>query len=73
VDRLWQEAQLLLAAGTVTTATTISSALVYLLLDQERLIVLLGELEEAMPVTSKPVKTSELENLPYMVCESVLP
>ena len=67
VDRLWQEAQLLLAAGTVTTATSISSALVYLLLDQDKLIVLLQELEAAMPDITNPKRQAELERLPYLV------
>ncbi|TVY42227.1 Cytochrome P450 monooxygenase [Lachnellula occidentalis] len=66
VDRLWQEAQLLLAAGTVTTATSLSSALVYLLLDPKRMGVLLNELENAMPDMSKPRSDSELEQLPYL-------
>lgn len=65
VGRLWQEAQLLLAAGTVTTAVTISSAFVYLLLDPERLGVLMEELETAIPDITKPLKTHELEQLPY--------
>lgn len=67
VGRLWQEAQLLLAAGTVTTATSIGSALVYLLLDQPRLQVLLEELETAMPDVTKPRRQAELEQLPYLV------
>ncbi|KAE8445439.1 hypothetical protein EG329_013452 [Mollisiaceae sp. DMI_Dod_QoI] len=65
-DRLWQEAQLLLSAGTVTTAGAISAALVYLLLDHERLAVLLEELEFAMPDLNKPITASELEQLPYL-------
>lgn len=67
VDRLWQEAQLLLSAGTVTTATSLSSALVYLLLDPERLQILLQELENAVPDITKPMKQAELERLPYLV------
>jgi cytochrome P450 len=67
VDRLWQEAQLLLAAGTVTTATSLSSALVFLLLDQDRLKVLLEELEVAMPDISKPTREADLQRLPYLV------
>jgi cytochrome P450 len=67
VDRLWQEAQLLLTAGTVTTATSISSALVYLLLDPKRLGVLLEELENAMPDITKPKSSVELEKLAYLV------
>ncbi len=67
VDRLGQEAQLLLAAGTVTTATAISSALVYLLLDLKRLQILLEELETAMPSITGSLKESELEQLPYLV------
>ncbi|TVY18026.1 Cytochrome P450 monooxygenase sdnE [Lachnellula arida] len=66
VDRLWQEAQLLLGAGTVTTATSISSAIVYLLLDPKRMGVLLDELENAMPDVTKPKGESELAQLPYL-------
>ena len=68
VDRLWQEAQLLLAAGTVTTATAIGSAMVYLLLDPKRLQVLLEELESAQPDITKPRREADLEQLPYLVC-----
>jgi len=72
VGRLWQEAELLLAAGTVTTATTIASALVYLLLDPPRLQILLEELETALPDVTKPKTQKELEKLPYFVsCECV--
>lgn len=67
MDRLWQEAQLLLSAGIVTTATSISSAIVYLLLDHKRLGVLLEELESAMPDITKPTREAELEKLPYLV------
>jgi hypothetical protein len=67
VGRFWQEAQLLLSAGTVTTATSISSALVYLLLDEDRMIVLLEELETAVPDTTKPKRQADLEQLPYLV------
>lgn len=66
VDRLWQEAQLLLGAGTVTTATTIAAAFVYLMLDQERLVVLLEELEFGMPDINKPITSLQLEKLPYL-------
>jgi cytochrome P450 len=65
--RLWEEAQLLIAAGTITTATSISSAFVYLLLDPKRLQVLLQELETAIPIPSKPPRQAELEQLPYLV------
>jgi hypothetical protein len=65
--RLWEEAQLLIAAGTITTATSISSAFVYLLLDPKRLQVLLEELETAIPIPSKPPRQAELEQLPYLV------
>ena len=67
VGRLWEEAQLLIAAGTVTTAASISSAFVYLLLDPKRLQVLLEELETAIPIPSKPSRQAELEQLPYLV------
>lgn len=67
VGRLWQEAQLLLSAGTVTTATSIGSALVYLLLDPRRMQILLEELETAMPDITNPKRQTELEKLPYLV------
>ncbi|KAH6662329.1 cytochrome P450 [Halenospora varia] len=66
VSRLSQEAQLLLVAGTVTTANTLSSAVVYLLLDPEKLQILMEELEVAIPGLSEPVKMKELEKLPYL-------
>ena len=69
-DRLWQEAQLFLAAGTVTTATSIASALVYLLLDKPRLQILLEELENAVPSIATPPKQAQLERLPYLVCQN---
>ena len=67
VSRFSQESELLLVAGTVTTATSLASALVYLLLDEKRFQVLLEELEEAMPDIAKPVREAELEKLPYLV------
>ena len=67
LERFAQEAQLLLVAGTVTTATALASAIVYLLLDEKRLIVLMEELEGAIPDITKPAKEAELEALPYLV------
>jgi cytochrome P450 len=67
VRRFSEESQLLLVAGTATTATALASAIVYLLLDEKRLQVLLRELEEAIPNITKPAKEAELENLPYLV------
>jgi cytochrome P450 len=67
VHRLNQEAQLLLSAGTVTTATSISSAFVYLFLDPKRMQVLMEELEDAIPDITKPVREAEVEKLPYIV------
>ncbi|KUJ14554.1 cytochrome P450 [Mollisia scopiformis] len=66
VNRLWQEAQLLLTAGTATTAAALASVFVYLLLDQERLAVLLEELEFAMPDINKPISATDLERLSYL-------
>jgi hypothetical protein len=65
--RFSQESQVLLLAGSVTTASILASALVYLLLDEKRLQVLIEELEEAIPDITKPVKESELQKLPYLV------
>jgi hypothetical protein len=47
------------------------SALVYLLLDPERLQVLLVELEAAFPDIAEPKPQAELERLPYFVCARV--
>lgn len=66
VPRLAQEGQLLLSAGTATTATTLANALVYLFLDPDRLKILMAELEEAVPNLSKLTYT-QLEKLPYLV------
>jgi cytochrome P450 len=70
-ERFAQEAQLLLVAGTVTTATALASAIVYLLLDEKRLIVLMEELEGAMPDITKPASEAELEALPYLVSSNI--
>lgn len=67
VQRFSQESQLLLVAGTITTATALASAIIYLLLDEKRLQVLLEELKAAMPDITKPAKEAELENLLYLV------
>jgi hypothetical protein len=40
---------------------------VFLLLDQDRLKVLLEELEVAMPDISKPTREADLQRLPYLV------
>jgi hypothetical protein len=67
VDRLWQEAQIVMSTGTATTAMAISSALVYLLPDPQRLQILLEELETVIPDVAKPKSHAELERLPYLV------
>ncbi len=71
LERFSQEARLLLVAGTVTTATALASAIVYLLLDEKRLIVLMEELEDAMPDITKPAREAELEGLPYLVSSNI--
>jgi hypothetical protein len=71
LERFAQEAQVLLIAGTVTTATSLASAIVYLLLDEKRLIILMEELEGAMPDITKPASEAELEALPYLVSSNI--
>ena len=67
VDRLWQEAQILVAAGTETTAWTLSVITFHLLSNPHQLQRLRRELEEVMPNPAKPASCTELEKLPYLV------
>jgi len=67
LGRLWQEAEILLAAGTETTAWTLSVITFHLLSNPDQLQSLRSELEELMPNSAKPASCVELEKLPYLV------
>ncbi|PMD38683.1 cytochrome P450 [Hyaloscypha variabilis F] len=61
LDRIYQEGQTLVAAGTETTAWTLSVIMFYLLKDPAKLQRLTNELRKANATTS-----TELEQLPYL-------
>jgi cytochrome P450 len=61
LDRIYQEGQTFVAAGTETTAWTLSVTMFYLLKEPAKLQRLTNELRKANPTTS-----TELEQLPYM-------
>lgn len=64
--RLWQEALLVIGAGTDTTSNALVLATFHLLRNSEQLAILRGELEKAMPHPSTPAKLIALEKLPYL-------
>jgi cytochrome P450 len=61
LERIYQEGQTFVAAGTETTAWTLSVIVFYLLKDPTKLQRLTDELRKANPTTS-----IELEQLPYL-------
>lgn len=67
LGRLWQEAQILLAAGTETTAWTLSVITFHLLSNPNQLQRLKSELEELMPNPARSASCVELEKSPYLV------
>ncbi|KAI9372838.1 cytochrome P450 [Aspergillus egyptiacus] len=66
IKRLQDEGLVLFAAGTETTATTLSVALFYILSDQSVKQKLRSELEEVMPNPYDCPPWRELEKLPYL-------
>ncbi|KAF4910811.1 Cytochrome P450 monooxygenase sdnE [Colletotrichum fructicola] len=74
LERLWQEGQIVIGAGTETTAWALSAMLFYVLENSEILRRLCGELEEAIPDADERVSWNRLEQLPYLsavVCEGL--
>jgi cytochrome P450 len=65
LERLWQEGQVIVGAGTETTANTLTITTFHLLDNPEKLKRLRSELETVMPDPSSPAKLQELEQLPY--------
>ncbi|GAB1208252.1 hypothetical protein APSETT445_006993 [Aspergillus pseudonomiae] len=66
LQRLEDEGLVLFAAGTETTATTLSIALFYILNDKSVHSKLREELDQAIPTAHHPTTWRELEKLPYL-------
>ena len=66
-DRLFCESQVLLSAGTDTTASTLAKLTYHLLEKPEMLKRLKKELEMAIPEAAAVPLISQVENLPYLV------
>ncbi|KAK2030379.1 oxoglutarate/iron-dependent oxygenase [Colletotrichum zoysiae] len=74
LERLWQEGQIVIGAGTETTAWALSAMLFYVLDDSEVLRKLMREMESAIPDTNERVSWNRLEQLPYLsavICEGL--
>jgi cytochrome P450 len=65
-SRLWQDAQVTVIAGTLTTASALSYALFCLLTQQDALERLKTELKTSIPKANKVPRLAELEQLPYL-------
>ncbi|KAH8660697.1 oxoglutarate/iron-dependent oxygenase [Tricladium varicosporioides] len=68
VERLWQEGQIIVGAGTETTAWTISAIMYYVLAQPETFSKLSKELEAAIPDPAQLPALTVLEQLPYLIC-----
>ncbi|RAH69896.1 putative cytochrome P450 oxygenase [Aspergillus aculeatinus CBS 121060] len=66
LQRLADEGLVLFAAGTETTATTLSVAIFHVLNDPAILSKLRSELKQIMPTPHHPVTWRQLEKLPYL-------
>jgi cytochrome P450 len=74
LNRLWQEGQIVIGAGTETTAWSLSATLFYLLENPCVLAKLQGELAQAIPIPDERISWSRLEQLPYLsavICEGL--
>ena len=72
VERLWQEAQVIIGAGTDTTANTLAVTTFHLLNNPKKNTKLRKELETAFPDRHVPLKLTAVEQLPYLVSFSIL-
>lgn len=72
VERLRQEGQLVVGAGSDTVANTLAVTTFHILDNPEKLAKLVEELEKAMPDPNEPAKISVVEQLPYLVSAVVL-
>ncbi|KAL4998500.1 cytochrome P450 [Aspergillus recurvatus] len=74
IERLWQEGQIVVGAGTETTAWALSATLFYLLDNPRTMRRLREELERAIPDAADRVTWKQLEQLPYLsavICEGL--
>jgi cytochrome P450 len=67
MERLVDEAQILLMAGTFTTANTLVAITFYLLKSPDVLKKLKAELDSALPGTEESFTLPQIETLPYLV------
>lgn len=67
LDRLQDEGQILLGAGSETTAKTLTTITFHLLNNRSLLRKLKEELKQVMPTPSSTASWTELEKLPYLV------
>jgi benzoate 4-monooxygenase len=66
------EGRVIMAAGTHTTAATMSKLIYHLLSDSVRLKKLQAELEIAIPDVDSMIMVSKVDNLPYLVSAPLL-
>ncbi|TVY37544.1 Cyrochrome P450 monooxygenase [Lachnellula subtilissima] len=66
VERLRQEGQLLLGAGSDTVANTLSITTFHLVDNPEKMSKLVRELEKAMPDPNEPARLTIVEQVPYL-------
>ncbi|KAI9701845.1 MAG: hypothetical protein M1836_001189 [Candelina mexicana] len=66
INRLWDEGQVIIAAGTGTTAHSLEMMTFHLLDDPTRIEKLRAELKTVMPDPQQEPKLQELEKLPYL-------
>lgn len=71
LDRVTQEAQVIIGAGSDTVANALTVTTFHILNNPEVLVKLKQELETAMPDRSAPTKLSIVERLPYLVSVSL--
>ncbi|KAL4732999.1 cytochrome P450 [Aspergillus similis] len=74
IERLWQEGQIVVGAGTETTARALSVTLFYLLDNPRIMRHLQEELERTIPDAAQSVTWQQLEQLPYLsavICEGL--
>jgi cytochrome P450 len=72
VERLRQEGQLVVGAGSDTVANTLAVTTFHILDNPEKLAKLVEELEKAIPDPNEPAKLSVVEQLPYLVSDVFL-
>jgi cytochrome P450 len=72
LDRVAQEAQVVIGAGSDTVANALTVTTFHILNNPEVLMKLKQELETAMPDRSAPTKLSVVERLSYLVSISLL-